>query len=46
MMTDTQRIKNEEAIALLDRAGRHRSEWCYAPYDGRKSAPPKNGGSA
>ena len=21
----------------------HRSEWCYAPYDGRKVSPPKNG---
>jgi len=26
----------EEAIALLDAQGRHRSEWCYADYDGRR----------
>ena len=30
-----ERAKKEEAIALLDNAGRHRSEWCYAAYDGR-----------
>ena len=26
---------NEEMILHLDNMGRHRSEWCYAPYDGR-----------
>ena len=26
----------EEQMAKLDAQGRHRSEWCYAPYDGRK----------
>ena len=30
-----ERAKKEEAIALLDSQGRHRSEWCYAAYDGR-----------
>ena len=30
-----ERAKKEEAIALLDSQGRHRSEWAYAPYDGR-----------
>ena len=25
----------ENSIAVLDSQGRHRSEWCYAPYDGR-----------
>ena len=34
---------NESEIAKLDAQGRHRSEWCYAPYDGRKIPPPKNG---
>ena len=34
---------NEEQIQKLDAQGRHRSEWCYAPYDGRKVSPPKNG---
>ena len=28
--------KYEMHIALLDAQGRHRSEWCYAAYDGRK----------
>ena len=23
----------------LDAQGRHRSEWCYAPYDGRAESP-------
>ena len=34
---------NEEQMRKLDAQGRHRSEWCYAPYDGRKVSPPKNG---
>ena len=34
---------NEEHIALLDAEGRHRSEWCYAAYDGRKERPVPNG---
>ena len=25
----------ESKMAELDSQGRHRSEWCYAPYDGR-----------
>ena len=25
----------ENSMAVLDSHGRHRSEWCYAPYDGR-----------
>ena len=33
------RVKMEE----FDAQGRHRSEWCYAPYDGRKISPPKDG---
>ena len=33
----------EEAMALLDAQGRHRSEWCYAAYDGRKELPQPNG---
>ena len=33
------RVKMEE----FDEQGRHRSEWCYAPYDGRKISPPKDG---
>jgi len=38
---------NEKRMAEFDGQGRHRSEWCYAPYDGRKiSLPPKNGGSS
>ena len=35
---------NEREMVKLDQEGRHRSEWCYAPYDGRKISPPKNGG--
>jgi len=30
-------------MALLDAQGRHRSEWCYAAYDGRKKLPNPNG---
>ena len=26
---------NNKAIKLLESQGRHRSQWCYAPYDGR-----------
>ena len=26
---------NRKAIELLDSQGRHRSQWAYAPYDGR-----------
>ena len=26
----------EEQMKKLDAQGRHRSEWCYAAYDGRK----------
>ena len=26
---------SDEYVAELDSQGRHRSEWCYAPYDGR-----------
>ena len=33
----------EMNIALLDAQGRHRSEWCYAAYDGRKETPKSNG---
>ena len=37
---------NEREMVKLDQEGRHRSEWAYAPYDGRKiSLPPKNGGT-
>ena len=28
-------IASESKMAVLDSQGRHRSEWCYAPYDGR-----------
>ena len=36
------RVKMEE----FDAQGRHRSEWCYAPYDGRKISPPKDGATS
>ena len=26
---------DQRAIKLLESQGRHRSQWCYAPYDGR-----------
>ena len=26
---------NRKAVELLDSQGRHRSQWAYAPYDGR-----------
>ena len=29
----------DNKIATLDSQGRHRSEWCYAPYDGRSESP-------
>ena len=35
----------KDHIALLDAQGRHRSEWCYAAYDGRKETPLPNGQS-
>ena len=34
------RQTNKEAIAMLDADGRHRSQWIYAPYDGRKKRTP------
>ena len=36
------RQTNEEAIAMLDADGRHRSQWIYAPYDGRKTPYPSH----
>ena len=30
------KLTNEEEMLRLDAQGRHRSEWCYAAYDGRK----------
>ena len=37
------KLTNEEHMALLDAQGRHRSEWCYAAYDGRYKLPLPNG---
>ena len=37
------KLTNEEHMILLDTQGRHRSEWCYAAYDGRKELPTPNG---
>ena len=31
-----QKAWNEEQMRKLDEQGRHRSQWCYADYDGRK----------
>ena len=31
---------NRKAVELLDSQGRHRSQWAYAPYDGRSWKPP------
>ena len=37
-------FRDRVAIKELDADGRHRSQWIYAPYDGRKvSLPPKDG---
>ena len=36
-------FRDRVAMDKLDSDGRHRSEWAYAPYDGRKISPPKNG---
>ena len=36
-------FRDRVTIKDLDEQGRHRSEWCYAPYDGRKISPPKDG---
>ena len=38
-------FRDRVAMDKLDLDGRHRSEWAYAPYDGRKISPPKNGGA-
>ena len=35
---------NEREMVKLDEQGRHRSEWCYAPYDGRKDKIPHGAG--
>ena len=37
------KLTNEEHMILLDAQGSHRSEWCYAAYDGRKKLPNPNG---
>ena len=37
-------INKEKEIEKLNKSGRHESEWVYAPYDGRKNMPEKNGG--
>ena len=36
-------FRDRVAIKDLDEQGRHRSQWIYAPYDGRKISPPKDG---
>ena len=36
---------NEREMVKLDQQGRHRSQWIYSKYDGRKVSPPKNGGT-
>ena len=36
-------FRDRVAMDKLDLDGRHRSEWAYAPYDGRKVSPPKDG---
>ena len=33
------RLYTDDKNKLLDSQGRHRSEWCYAPYDGRLESP-------
>ena len=38
-----QAFRDRVAIKELDADGRHRSQWIYAPYDGRKVSPPKDG---
>ena len=38
-------FRDRVAIKDLDEQGRHRSQWIYAPYDGRKISPPKDGAS-
>ena len=38
-------FRDRVAIKDLDEQGRHRSQWIYAPYDGRKISPPKDGQS-
>ena len=35
-MAQWNKTYKEDQIAKLDQQGRHRSEWCYADYDGRK----------
>ena len=34
---------NEREMVKLDQEGRHRSEWAYAPYDGRYTLPKTDG---
>ena len=33
------RSESDAKKVTLDSQGRHRSEWCYAPYDGRAESP-------
>ena len=33
------RLYTDDKNKLLDSQGRHRSEWCYSPYDGRSESP-------
>ena len=33
------RSKSDAKKVTLDSQGRHRSEWCYSPYDGRAESP-------
>ena len=36
VMAEWNRQYRESEMAKLDAQGRHRSEWCYAPYDERR----------
>ena len=33
------RSESDAKKVTLDSQGRHRSEWCYSPYDGRSESP-------
>ena len=42
-MGNREKTPEEKEIEKLDRQGRHRSEWAYAPYDGRYKLAPYAG---
>ena len=42
-MAEWNKAWKELEMAKLDQQGRHRSQWIYSPFDGRKKLPNPNG---